>query len=102
MKTSAIFRAAKPLISRKGDNAWRRYICYAIEDSGVPTKDIQRAREIITQRLGPNCNSLEVWLNKNGYIPAPLQMTNDQRLKMQVTRHAWLDSLIKEYKAKGD
>jgi len=102
MKTSEIFRKAKKLVTYKPDNVHRRYICFGIEDSDISYKDSDRARKIINQRLGRGCNSLEEWLNKKGYAPRHFGLTRAHRIKMQKTRHAWLDSLIKEFEAKGD
>ncbi len=102
MKTSEIFRKAKKLVTYKPDNVWRRYICYGIEDSYISYKDSDRARKIINQRLGRGCNSLEEWMHEQGHAPKYFELTKTHRIKMQKTRHAWLDSLIKEFEAKGD
>lgn len=109
MKTSTLFKRAKALLSDYPGSP-RRYICYALdsvgEDTNVPLSEIKKAKRVIIERLGQRsaARCLETWLQVHhgvkynlGYQPRP-----DVFKKLQTTRRAWLDSLIAEFKAKGD
>lgn len=73
----------------------RRGLCAAICDAaGYIDADMDEAyhalQDLISKRLGGNCGYLEPWLEVRGYGDGH---PSD---KVQQTRHAWLDSLIKE------
>lgn len=118
MKTSTIFKKAKKYLSTGNhDYGQAYYICTAIEvaifryeKNGEVTNHsfdaVNRAQGIIHTRLGMRYNSLESWLKyEHGVVYSPLfsdKQYDDYVTKLQATRHAWLDSLIAEFKAKGD
>ena len=86
---------------REIDNNTRcMYICRSVElamDSRDDS-DVYRVHEIINDRLG-NRVTLESWLAVNYGIECNTRQDFD---KLQVTRHAWVDSMIAELEAKGD
>lgn len=88
------FRAAKKILWKgtgsKLPSSMHRYICLAINQSGGFFAG-PMARKIVMQRLGKH-SYLGQWLIEQG-VPRVLQ--TDRR--MQQHRHAWLDSLIKEF-----
>lgn len=120
MKTSAVLAAAKPYLDRKMRD-WRRgheshrYLCFAVASAcarrKITLQDCRRVKMMIAEKLD-GCKSLEEWLEKyHGirelhyrYGTAGLaQMEYEAyRNKMQVTRHAWVDSMIAEFQKKGD
>lgn len=83
------------------------YICHAIRESlktyrYLNVSDYIRVRNIVESRLDPY-TCFESWLRVNHGIdkasfPSPEEYFN----KLQATRHAWVDSMIEEFKAKGD
>lgn len=94
------------------DNLWGgtynphgyRYICHAAKSAGVDDIVIP----IITNLLGRR-NCLEDWIRDSGLVKNfsngvyPAEYTwNAFLLKMQITRKAWLESLIAEYELIGD
>jgi len=99
-----MFRLAKQLLQRgPHDNNGRvRYICWAIDDAVFRRSEAYEmaaveAKGIIHERLGGDYQSFEDWLKfKHGINPWI------DRKKLQATRHAWLDSLIAEFKAAGN
>lgn len=106
MKTSKVFALAKVKLARDVENLFRRekYICHAIDASvAVTYSDREEAKDLINERLG-GCGTLESWLYDNITGAAKLDRTNRTAFlnKVQATRHAWVDSLIAEFKAKGD
>ena len=97
MKTSTVFREAQLLISTMKE----KYICHAVEsvlhDHPCAAKAIT---EFITTRLGGRY-SFERWL-KNVHSIGVSSDCPEHQVKVRNTRIAWLDSLIKEFEAKGD
>ena len=114
MKTSAVLAAAKPFLGWKQYED-QRYLCLALESAWYHRKfskrDLRLAKGMIAEKLD-GCTTLEEWLEKHHNIveleyPAgsswAAQMEYEAyRDKMQVTRHAWMDSMIAEYQKKGD
>ena len=120
MKTSEVLAAAKPYLDRKMQY-WRqgheshRYLCFAVNSachhSKITLQDCRRVKMMIAEKLD-GYKSLEEWLEKYHGIrelhyrcgtAGLAQMEYDAyRDKMQVTRHAWLNSMIAEFRKKGD
>ncbi len=67
------------------------YICNAIGRTSVSSATRQKATSIIDKRLNGH-ETLGQWLRHEKGIDS-----YQSRAKQQVTRHAWLDSLIKEF-----
>jgi hypothetical protein len=80
------------------------YICWAIDRATVSPRDpVRRAcKKIISDRLDGK-GTLQEWLAHKNFADWILTRkklsTVDQNLKLQITRHAWLDSLIEEFSA---
>ena len=101
------YRAAKPYLAhRQGENSHKsNFICVAIGDAFAAGKCGSRAtdyaHDIINNRLG-EYNTLAGWLRsqedlgliQKGSVKRDL---NCGGVKIQATRHAWLDSLIAEF-----
>lgn len=108
MKTSKVFAIARRGVSLDGRDPRTRYICNSISDARrdglITARDMVRTKNIITKLLTCDSyqlgNCLENWLRAVKDINPTSSV--DDRKKMQVTRHAWLDSLIAEYTARGD
>ena len=113
MKTSAVLAAAKPFLGWKQYKG-QRYLCLALGSAyhcrKISERDARLATKMIDERLD-GCDTLEEWLEKHHGIkeleyPAgawAAQMEYEAyRDKMQVTRHAWVDSMIDEFQKKGD
>ena len=121
MKTSEIYRQAKAIlwdgVSPYDPQNGIPYICDAIdrvsEQHGHSHDASEYAKKPIRDRL-QYCFGLQQWLHKNGHITdkefAAIEYstrlhaieTPELFAKLQATRLAWLDSLISEFKAKGD
>jgi len=120
MKTSELLTLAKTKLRRRvGDGKTTRYICIAIDlamrnDSVKPNRKLLRqgvaVKRVIRQRLG-GTDSLGRWLALHYNIINKAAPINDVKnnainaryvIKLQETRCRWIDSLIAEYKAKGD
>ena len=119
MKMSEAFEFAKRFLARDADDVYggnqsrSMYICHALPDG----PDGNPARKLISQRLNQpvpgapfqySCMlSYESWLsryyghNRPG-IDAPEQISRAFYDNIQRARHAWVDQLIAEFKAKGD
>ena len=102
MKTSKVFkRAKKYLVKDCNDLSGKtRYICIAITGS-ASDMDAVRCTSIIESRLDGFCTLTE-WLADKGCIPNNGFPSIANRDRIQQHRHAWLDLLIAEFKAKGD
>lgn len=114
MKTSEAFKQAKGLLwDGKWEQPWgkHRYICVALNNISSFEKG-QRCQVIINKLLDPTGkhepDTLEDWLIKQGHIGQEFYMQKsitdypDIMRKVQVTRHAWLNHLIKYYRSIGD
>lgn len=103
MKSSELIKQAKELLWDGGDDTEHckdEYICYALlHAASTPSQGrlAQRIRDSIEVRLHP-WNNLYSWLRYEANIPDKM-LTNE---RVQAHRLAWMNKLIKEYKAKGD
>ena len=104
MKTSEVFKIAKRYLN--DGSRWNNapsYICYALEyakaDGLINKRDMTRAERIISRLLGTH-GTLGTWLVSTHKIKWWADINGKK--KIQETRHAWLDHLIKYYAAKGD
>jgi hypothetical protein len=103
MKTSQIFKLAKNHIDK------HKFLCVTIRFLPIPKHElsIERRNEVvnvvqgrITKDIGDKGTTLESWLLFKHGIHADFSDLHTK--KMQVTRLAWLDSLIAEFEAIGD
>jgi hypothetical protein len=118
MKTSAILKQTKKYLAKNylqtkdGCNNKERYICFAITDllcsstDNILFDECIDVRTMIRNRLA-GCASLEAWLKEKHGIKQPsgsdtLKADIEYINKVQATRHAWIDSMIAEFKAQGD
>jgi hypothetical protein len=115
MKTSEAFKLARDRLwdGRGEDLPWNkhRYICVAL-DNVAPRGVSLHCQVIISRLLDPtgdgNPDTLEDWLIKQGHLGWEFYMSKsvwdypDLRRKVQVTRRAWLNHLIKYYRSIGD
>lgn len=112
MKTSTVLKRAKSILANS-DSEMRYttkqgFICYCIYNVTYKKnrKEGERVATIMQDRLYPHA-TLENWLQGNHRI-RKVRFTAKQhkytayRDKVQQTRHAWIDSMIKEFTAKGD
>jgi hypothetical protein len=112
MKLSKVFRKAK---SRLSQNEWQG-ICSVLDElNDVPSKDRDRALDIISERLG-NFSWAHNWLANQVLYPETdyYNLSEAQRWKMSQWHHAqgpkaiqawrrqWLDQLVAEFEAQGD
>jgi len=111
MKTSKVLKKAKKHLAENHIDLVASYkasfICYAIADTDkVSQRDADRVRNMVQERLAPYA-TLEGWLSKKhrvkliGWNDSDIKV-NAYKDKMQATRHAWIDSMITEFEAKGD
>lgn len=112
MKTSTVLKRAKKMLAVNYSELKDKtaYICYSIDDAAEGGKvthgGANRVRDIVQDRLSPN-STLEGWLRDNHGIYSPGWHASDEaciahKTKVQETRHAWVDSMIAEFEAKGD
>jgi hypothetical protein len=112
MKTSTVLKRAKTCLATSADDYMftnrQAFICYAINNAmGIRNyKEGKRVQAMIQARLRPY-TALESWLQGNhnieriSYDPNS-EKFNEYRTQVQRTRHAWVDSMIAEFEAKGD
>ena len=109
-----IFRKAKEHVWLNPENSSGRchqFICWAIEEADNPlhgpyprlTDVAIQAQKIINDRLR-NAYCLEDWLERYSGVDLPDDFGRIDVCirKIQITRHAWLDSLVAEFEAKKD
>ena len=115
MKTSTLLLLAKGFLARNSNEISANnpeYICYSINAAaaGSSSMEIQmlaaRLKSLITSRIAPFC-TFEDWLEEYHGIKQPncmytLEEEGVYYDKLQFTRHAWVRSMIAEFKAKGD
>jgi hypothetical protein len=109
MKTSEVFRRAKQHLAKDYDetcNDEERFICIAIIIAAanckrITDKDIERCEDVIKSRMDGEY-TLEGWLAGRGCVPEYELCGHNILDRIQAHRHAWLDLLIAEFKAKGD
>jgi hypothetical protein len=114
MKTSKVLELAKAGLARnyregQYEAGKSEYICYAVNDAHnrgkITIDDRIRVKNIIAERLAPHV-SLEDWLEEKHGIAMVWKNHTQRDLadfcdKLQQTRHAWVDAMIAEFKAKG-
>ena len=97
MKTSEILTKAKECLWDGKSSKGTPYICWAVADTRCSEEDCERVTDIIAARIAP-CNDASTWLrNAIGYNPYEAG-----EVAIQQWRHAWVDQLIEEFKAKHD
>ena len=112
MKTSEVFTRAKQHLAKDYDETCNsptkeKFICFAITTAAAYTKrmtsgDIERCTGIVESRL-EYATTLEGWLADRGcFYHDYYQVDRTAKDRIQEHRHAWLDLLIAEFKAKGD
>ncbi len=110
IKASVLLSEAKLRLARTNpSNQGKVFICYALNDvcfDSVHNLDwgvCGRVKAIIHDRLGKH-SCLEEWLRYKQKITRKSTGLNEIQFKnkVQELRHAWIDSLIAEFKAKGD
>lgn len=100
MKTSKALRLVKRKLwdGREPLNGKFGHLCTAAADA-LPAQERDKVKRIFMQALHP-CSTLESWLfNFHGICCWDLP---DCHLRMQITRHAWIDHLIEHYESLGD
>ena len=97
MKTSQVFiQAKKRLSTGPDDHGKTEYICYAIDRTRCSALDKKKAKNIIMELLDGNYTF-------GGWLENVKGIENDRTgVKVQETRHAWLDHLITHYSNIGD
>jgi hypothetical protein len=115
MKASEALKLVKKQVNRSYNGNGFRHICYAIHSEyahgRIDTNLMYKLKTLIHCRLNDS-QTLEDWLTEHHGIKEILSWEHDGMhytdeyinyyCKVQETRHAWIDSLIKEFKAKGD
>lgn len=107
MKTSEVLKLGKRRLATDGRRTiGEGPICFALmaaeAHNEIRSTDYDRVRGIIHDRLG-DCITLGVWLLRHhGLQEQRAGGTTRYYDKLQATRHAWVDSMIKEFAAKGD
>lgn len=111
MKTSRVLTLAKQHLSRHHLDIVHkeRYICLAITAAvrldKIPLGSAQRVKKVVEGRLHPYA-TLSSWLQAkhgiDGRINSIYSKVVEYRNQLQATRHAWVDSMIAEFQAKGD
>jgi hypothetical protein len=112
MKTSTALNLAKKNLSKSFGDGNYRHICIAINgtynNGRICTEKMYELKALITDRLAGSV-TLEDWLTKHYGIKEVIESDYDDNpkffnyyRKIQGARHAWIDSLIEEFKAKGD
>lgn len=102
MKTSTLLRKAKKYLPRD-----RRYpICYAIAEASYFCHDSDAAHEKSTDAIESRIHPFSMathWLASKMVKERLGDWVHAQDPKaIQAWRHAWVDQLIVEFKAKGD
>ena len=93
-KIAAALRKAVPFLSTGTySQNTTDYVCRAVENANGESKSVTHLiSDMIHDRISPFA-SVEVWLGNEANIPRE-KLT---RKNLQAYRHAWLDSLIKEF-----
>ena len=114
MKTSKALEHAKKYLAKNRTeidvNYKKEYICFSLNAAHhhgkVGFDDVCRINGMISDRLG-DYSTLENWLAEEHDIQEPgwdAALSEQVAFvhKLQETRHAWIDSMIAEFAAKGD
>jgi hypothetical protein len=120
MKTSTVLKIAKINLRGPDNPGGEQFICWAVGMvNGIIDRESIKIKKMITERLGCDwytgfgTNTLEKWLEAKHNIPEVEPILHRgicknkaevkaYRDKIQRTRHAWVDSMIKEFEAQGD
>lgn len=101
------FKGAVKFLHTGKDNSVgsEEYICYSLDAAAFKELDdcrdwsywkamqlVEGAKNIIQDKLGDDCISVESWLRNQGIPKEQLTFEN-----LQAYRHRWLKSLIKEF-----
>jgi hypothetical protein len=101
LQISATFKEAKKHLLHSitdtcSPRSKTRYICFAIEETGNNWAT-RECKKIIGHRLGMHL-TYESWIQKNfDFATIYKDVHENSSKKMQKARHAWLNSLIKEF-----
>ena len=80
----------------------QRFICLVIDQANVgPYRDQAKVKAMLSDRLKGH-GTLENWLEVEHGIICYSPWQTKYVDKMLITRHAWIDSMIAEFQAKGD
>jgi hypothetical protein len=108
MKTSKILLQAKAFLATNSEELRfsnkMQFICHAVNRVLCHPQRKEALKKIIQGRLN-GYTTLELWLlhiHKISILNVCQPGGKDHYDKMQATRHAWLDSMIAEFQAKGD
>jgi hypothetical protein len=114
MKASKVLELAQARLARNWDEIYfgpkTEYVCHAVNDvfnrGKIQEWDKDRVKQHIARLIAPHM-TLESWLEKNHGIAMKWRGYTERGVrefctKMQETRHAWVDAMIAEFKAKGD
>jgi hypothetical protein len=121
MKTSKILKHVKANVRKPGEHFTPRYgrtgrfidryICHASVEARlrglISLNESSKVQRLLMGRLAGS-DSLEQWLDTHHGIKQKFYDDGDMNAyyayvdRMQITRHAWLDSMIKEFRLKGD
>ena len=114
MKTSKVLKHAKKYLAKNREDIFNprkeEYICFSVNSAynhgKIVIYDRDHVKNMIDDRLGVY-STLEDWLEEVHGIKCPdWDATEDEFeefvTKMQTTRHAWVDSMIAEFAAKGN
>ena len=106
MKTSEAFKIARRhLWSGTGVQRLGTRYCCLVLDNYVEDEDVADRCKKIIRSLLDGYETLEDWLITAEHLPEDYYLSPDEDIynqKIQATRKAWLDHLIKHYKAIGD
>jgi hypothetical protein len=111
MKTSEVFKKVKENLAKDfketcNSPTKEKFICIAITTAAAYTKrmtngDIERCTGIVESRLEHDY-TMEGWLESKGCVNNYFLCDRATKDRIQAHRHAWVDMLIAEFKAKGD
>jgi hypothetical protein len=107
MKSSQILRLAKRRLAKNTKEIQFKevFICIALKEVGADTGDmrviakVNKLKDLIRKRL-QGCYTYPTWLVN--YVGVSEYHAENATTKLQRSRHAWVDSLIVEFEAKGD
>jgi hypothetical protein len=97
VKTSKILTKAKKYLWDGKSSKGETHICFAVGNTSCSDEDYERVTDIIALRIAP-CNCASTWL-RNAIGSNPYDAGE---VAVQRWRHAWVDQMIEEFKAKGD
>ena len=114
MKASKVLELAQAHLARNwgeiDSGPKTEYVCYAVNDvfnsHKITLFDRDRVKWHIAKLIHPHM-TLESWLEHKHGIEMQWRGYTERDVrefytKMQETRHAWVDAMIKEFRSKGD